>query len=104
MCKRRRTRASGERYLKILQVVQSLLVCGIGFLQVVQHEITVACGESAIAVLMRRPCGLTQATPNLSVCRLDLDNGLQVIDSMGKLVFAAEDARHGLHGRTDHEL
>lgn len=33
---------SHTAYLGVLQVVQSLLVCSIGFLEVVHHEIAVA--------------------------------------------------------------
>lgn len=69
-------------YLRIAQVVESLLVRGVCLLQVIHHEMAVA-----------------QATPSLSIARIQLQNILQVLNRFGKLLFCSKDARDRVHCR-----
>jgi hypothetical protein len=62
-------------------VVQSLLVGGIGFLQVIHHQVTV-----------------TQAAPGLTAGWIQLQDILEILDGLGELLLGAQDARDGVHG------
>ena len=63
-------------------MVQSLLVGGIGLLQVIHHQVTVA-----------------QATPGLAAGRVQFQDILKVLNGLGELLLGAQDARDGVHGR-----
>jgi hypothetical protein len=65
----------------VAKMVQSLLVGGICLLQVVHHQVTV-----------------TQATPGLTAGRIQLQDVLEVLNSLGELFLSAQDARDGVHG------
>lgn len=42
---------------------------------------------------------LTQATPDLTIGRVDLQDTLQVLDGLGELLLVPQDAGDGIHGR-----
>lgn len=69
-------------HLGIAQVIQSLLVGGIGLLQIIHHQVTMA-----------------QTTPGLAAGRVQFQDILKVLDGLGELLLGAQDARDGIHGR-----
>lgn len=68
-------------HLGVAQVVQSLLVGGVGLLQVIHHQVTV-----------------TQTAPGLAAGGVQLQDILEVFDGLGELFLGAQDARDGVHG------
>lgn len=67
-------------YLRVAQVVKSLLIRSVCLLQIIHHKVTVA-----------------QATPSLSAARVKLQNILQVLNRFGELFLCAKDTRDGVH-------
>lgn len=74
-------RKTEKTHLRIVQVIQSLLVRGIRFLQVVHHQVAVA-----------------QAAPSLPVGRVQLQDVLKVLNCLGELFLGTEDAGDRVHG------
>lgn len=62
-------------------MVERLLVGRVGLLQVVHHEVAV-----------------TKTAPDVAVGGVYLENGAQILYSLGKRVLGAQDACNALHG------
>lgn len=87
--------------LGVPEMVQGLLVGRIGFLKIVHHQMAVAfqvvsIGCNARIMETRQP---TETAPSLSALGIQLQDVLEILDGLGKLLPGSEDLRDGGHAR-----
>lgn len=63
------------------EVVEGLLVGGVGFREVVHHEITVA-----------------KRAPDLAIATIEVEDAIEVVDGLGILLLCPQDTRNCIHG------